>query len=317
MNKRIIPIFFTIDNNFAPFLSVAIKSLLDNASTEYFYNIHVVHKGISDENKEKILTLQSENSKIIFNEMNKSLECITDKMSNRLRADYFTLTIFFRIFIPEMFKEYDKALYLDSDICVNGDVSELYNIDLENNLLGGCVEKSSFETPQIANYFTNGVGVDYHDYINSGILILNMKELRNVKIDEKFLYLFNKYQFENCDPDQAYINAMCKGKIKYLDGTWNKSPVDNEIVENPKIVHYSLFLKPWHYDNVRYEKYFWDYASKTPFYDEIKTIKENWSEEDKKKDDRHFNKLLERCDEIVALPVTFKTVFESGKESRI
>ena len=63
--------------------------------------------------------------------MDKRLECITDKMGTRLRADFFTLTIFFRLFIPEMFKEYDKCIYLDSDIVVPGDISKLYNVDLE------------------------------------------------------------------------------------------------------------------------------------------------------------------------------------------
>ena len=54
MNKQIIPIFFTIDDNFAPYLSVAIKSMLDNANKDYFYNVHIVHEGLSNENKNKL-----------------------------------------------------------------------------------------------------------------------------------------------------------------------------------------------------------------------------------------------------------------------
>ena len=43
---------------------------------------------------------------------------ITDRIENRLRSDYFTMTIYFRIFIPDMYPEYDKAIYIDSDIVV-------------------------------------------------------------------------------------------------------------------------------------------------------------------------------------------------------
>ena len=57
MNKQIIPIFFTIDDNFAPYLSVAIKSMLDNANKDYFYNVHIVHEGHSNENKNNEETL--------------------------------------------------------------------------------------------------------------------------------------------------------------------------------------------------------------------------------------------------------------------
>ena len=110
-NSKIIPVFFTIDDNFAPFLSVALKSLLDKASQEYFYNIHIVNNGLSEENKNKILSLETDYAKIMFNNMDERLRTITDKKGTRLREDYFSLAIFFRIFIPDCFKEYDKAIY--------------------------------------------------------------------------------------------------------------------------------------------------------------------------------------------------------------
>ena len=317
-NSKIIPVFFTIDDNFAPFLSVAVKSLLDNASHEYFYNIHIVNNGLSEENKEKILSLETDYSKIIFNNMDERLKAITDKKGTRLREDYFSLAIFFRIFIPDCFKEYDKALYIDSDTLVTDDISKLYNTDLEGNYIGGCVDTSCFAVKDITNYFTNGVGVDYREYINSGVILFDMKTLRDKKFAEKFLYLFNKYNFGNVDPDQSYINAILKGHIKYLDGRWDTMPVDGgKEIPNPGIVHFNLFKKPWHYDNIMYEKEFWECAKKTPYYKEIKMIKDNYTDEDKKKDDECLEAMLKRCREIVNDEVTFKTVFDSGKEERL
>ena len=69
----------------------------------------------------------------------------------------------------------------------------LYNTDLEGNYIGGCVDTSCFEIKDITNYFTNGVGVDYREYINSGVILFDMKTLREKKFADKFLYLFYKY----------------------------------------------------------------------------------------------------------------------------
>ena len=77
--KEIIPIFFTIDKDYAPYLSVAIASLIDNASKEYNYNIHVVYESITEDAIKKLKTLEKDNVKIFFNEMKKGLESIIVK----------------------------------------------------------------------------------------------------------------------------------------------------------------------------------------------------------------------------------------------
>ena len=313
-----IPIFFAADDNYAPFLSVAIISLLDKSDKNKFYKIHILNDNMSLENIKKIKGLQTGNSEIIFNSINNNLECINDRLDNRLRPDIFTLTIYFRLFIPEMFKEYDKAIYIDSDVVLNSDISELYDIDLENNYIGACRDKSIIGIKEFENYFTKGVGIDYRDYINSGVLLLNMKELRNKKLSDKFLYLLNKYHFENVDPDQAYINFLCNGKIKYLDNAWDAMPnLEKNKLENPKLIHYNLFFKPWHYDNITYEEYFWEYAKKSIYYEEIVKIKNNYSASDKEKDQEYLNNMLKRASIIAESSNNFRTVYESGKETRL
>lgn len=313
-----IPIFFAADDNYAPFLSVAIISLLDKSDKNKFYKIHILNDNMSLENIKKIKGLQTSNSEIIFNSINNNLECINDRLDNRLRPDIFTLTIYFRLFIPEMFKEYDKAIYIDSDVVLNSDISELYDIDLENNYIGACRDKSIIGIREFENYFTKGVGIDYRDYINSGVLLLNMKELRNKKLSDKFLYLLNKYHFENVDPDQAYINFLCNGKIKYLDNAWDAMPnLEKNKLENPKLIHYNLFFKPWHYDNITYEEYFWEYAKKSIYYEEIVKIKNNYSASDKEKDQEYLNNMLKRASIIAESSNNFRTVYESGKETRL
>ena len=315
---KTIPIFFTIDAPYAPYLSVAIASLVDNASKEYNYNIHVVYESITDSAMKKLKTLERDNVKIIFNKMQKELESITNRKENLLRTDIFTLTIYFRLFIPEMFPEYKKAIYLDSDTCILGDVSELYNYDLQDNLFGGCNDISCQDNATLCAYFANNAGAEINDYINSGVLLMNMEKLREVNFANHFLYLLNKYHFDTVCPDQDYINAMAYGKILHLPNEWDAMPTNGSLVfEHPKIVHYNLFSKPWHYDNVDYEEYFWKYAERSLFKDEIFKEKNKFTKEMQREDIKVLDNLVNRAEKIMHNEVTFKKVFESGQEKRI
>ena len=316
--KKEIPIFFTIDDKYAPYISVAIKSIIDNASKEYKYKIKVLHQQIKEKNINKISSLKNENFEINFIDMKDGLESITDREENRLRCDYFTLTIYFRLFIPDMFPEYEKAIYIDSDIVVPGDISELYNIELGSNLIGACNDKSVIDVPEIAKYMEEAIGVNRYEYINSGVLLMNLKELRDKEFCKKFLKLLNTYHFDCIAPDQDYLNAMCNGKILYLDEKWDAMPAEGkEPLKNPKLIHYNLFQKPWCYDNIQYEEYFWKYAKQTDYYDEIINYKNNYSEEKKEADRKCLNVLITKADNMSEKDITFKKVFERGEKIRI
>ncbi len=318
LTKKEIPIFFTIDNSYAPYVSVAIKSIIENASKEYNYKIIILHQELNKENIENISSLAQEGFEIKFVYMKEGLEAITDRVENRLRCDYFTLTIYFRLFIPDMFPEYDKGIYIDSDVVVPGDISKLYNTDLGDNLIGACSDKSVVEVPELARYMEEAVGVSRFEYINSGVLLMNLKEMRAKEFSKRFLNLLNKYHFDCIAPDQDYLNAMCNGKILYLDESWDAMPTDGkEPLENPNIIHYNLFQKPWCYDNIQYEEYFWNYAKQTKYYEQIVEFKNNYSEEQKQSDKECLGTLVKKGGSMAENEVTFKKVMERGEQIRI
>lgn len=316
--KKEIPIFFAIDSSYVPFVSVAIKSISENSSKDYDYKIIILHQELSKENKQDIMELETKNLKIRFVSMDKGLESITDRKENKLRCDYFTLTIYYRLFIPEMFPEYDKGIYIDSDVVANGDISKLYNIDLGDNIIGACMDNSIKDIEPLVKYVQGAVGVKMEEYINSGMLLMNIEEMRKNKFSAKFLELLNKYHFDSVAPDQDYINAICNGRIKYLDEEWDTMPNDaRKELESPQIIHYNLFLKPWCYDNIQYEDYFWKYAKKTKFYDIICKIKKDYSKEQKEADKECLDNLIKRALEILDTEVTFKNLHEKGEKIRI
>ena len=289
-NLEVIPIFFAVDDGYMPFLAVALESLIENSSKKYYYSIKVLYTNISEENKKKINKYKRENVNIEFVDLNYYIEKVKDKLYTR---DYYTNTTYFRLFIANLYPQYNKAIYLDSDIVVLGDIAELYNQDIGDNLIAAAPDDVIQTIKVFQEYAEKVVGVaDYRNYFNAGILLMNLDEFRKFNFQNKFLYLLETIKFTVAQ-DQDYLNRLCKGKVKIIDKAWDTMPVGTETLEEKdlKIVHYNLADKPWHYDNIKYKEYFWKYAKKTEYYNEICKIKENYSEEERFKDMQQFKTL--------------------------
>ena len=289
-NLNVIPIFFAIDDGYIPFLAVALESLIENSSKQYYYSIKILYTNIKEENKKKINKYKRENVNIEFVDLNYYIEKVKDKLYTR---DYYTNTTYFRLFIANLYPQYNKAIYLDSDIVVLGDIAELYNQDIGDNLIAAAPDDVIQTIKVFQEYAEKVVGVaDYRNYFNAGILLMNLDEFRKFNFQDKFLYLLETIKFTVAQ-DQDYLNRLCKGKVKIIDKAWDKMPIANDDFDDKdlKIVHYNLADKPWHYDNIRYKDYFWKYAKKTEYYNEICKIKENYSEEERFKDMQQFKTL--------------------------
>lgn len=313
-----IPVFFTIDNSYAPFLAVALHSAVQNASADRHYKAIILHQDVSEENRRRISSLAKPNFEIEFVPMQSGLESITDRMSNRLRCDYFTLTIYFRLFIPAMFPEFDKAIYIDSDVVIPGDLAQLYDTDLGDNYIAACPDHSIEDVEPLVRYTMEAVGMEKGKYINSGVLLMNLKALREKDFDKHFLNLLNTYHLDCIAPDQDYLNALCHGKIHYLPECWDAMPNDNKpALKDAKIIHYNLFSKPWCYDGVQYGEEFWRYAEGSGYLADAKAYKDSYSQEQKESDSKCMNLLVQRGAEIAASEMTFRKLQESGVKIRL
>ncbi len=317
MNKTI-PVFFTIDDGYAPFLAVALSSAVKNSSKNRKYRAIILHENLSEENSKKLLSLSADNFEVVLMPMRKSFDALDDRMSNRLRCDYFTLTIYFRLFIPQMFPQYDKGIYIDSDVVITDDIAKLFDIDIGDNYIGACRDLSIADVPPLVAYTENAVGADKGGYINSGVLLMNLKKMRDDGFEEHFLHLLNTYHFDSIAPDQDYINAICKGKIHYLDEEWDAMPNESKApLKHPRLIHYNLFSKPWCYDGIQYGEVFWQYAEDSGFIDEIKKYKENYGDEKKNADSKCLELLVKRGEEIQKNEITFKNLSEKGERIRL
>lgn len=295
-SQKLIPIFFATDDNYVPFLDVTLRSLIANASKKYKYIINVINTGLNKEKTDLVKKLENENFEINFCDVSEYVAPIKNKLKNLY---HFSLATWYRLFIQSLFPQYDKVLYLDCDIIVLGDISKLYNTELGNNLLGAarCHIVSDHEV--FGEYAEKFCGVPRQNYLQAGILVMNLKEFRKRDLENKFLYLINKYNFDVIDPDQGYLNAMCCGSVKMLPNGWNKEAIPAPLEGKLNIVHYALYKKPWQYDDVFNKEYFWEYAKISPFYEEILKNKENFTEEMKVKKEQANIAIVEHAKRVI------------------
>lgn len=290
-----IPVCFATDDNYVPFLAVALASLLDNASKDKFYRIFVLTSGLKQENMDSILKQKTENSSIEFISLSKELDKVQSMFHLR---DYYSKETYYRIFIPNLFPQYEKVLYLDCDITVLGDVSELYNTSIHGYYVGAAVEEVMQTFEVFGNYVEKANGINRKAYFNAGILLINCRRWRNRHIAERFVDLLNRYKFRVVQ-DEDYLNVLCKNNIKWINLGWNKTSYENKKFDNKnlKIIHWKINWRPWKYKNVLYEEYFWKYAKMTDFYDYLIQMRDSRNNEDFKKDDLLMENLSKMAQE--------------------
>ena len=301
MNKEI-PIFFSTDDNYIPYLDVAVSSLIANASKEFNYRIIILNTGLNNANVDKIKQNEREKFKIDFVDISTDVEKIKSKLKN---VYHFSIVTYYRLFIASLFPQYGKVIYLDCDLVVLGDISELYHTELGDNILGACPEQFVQNTKEFRAYAAEALGVDPDGYVNAGVLLMNLAEFRKNRIEEKFVRLITEHDFDLLDPDQAYLNYLCFDKIQILSNGWNKEPMPLACEGKKNIVHYALYKKPWQYDDVMDGEYFWYYAERSPFYEQIILNKQNFGEAEREQKEVTAREILEHALMIVASDNTF------------
>ncbi len=275
-----VPVFFASDDNYVGPLSVAIESLKENRNKENTYNIYVLTTGLKDSNVRNLKTLEDDGFTIEIVDANQYLERIKDELSIR---DYYSYSTYLRFFIPNMFPDIDKGIYLDSDLVINTDISMLYEMDFGMDYLCASVDDVVPQNEVFKDYTRYALGIEPEKYFNAGILLMNLELMREEKLFYKFIEMSKRRKFPVAQ-DQDFLNVLCYSKVGYLDKSWNKIAMyEDSFMGEPKIVHYKLSYKPWHYKNVMYEDLFWKYAKNTPYYEKMIYERDNYNGQEKDK----------------------------------
>ena len=309
--NNIIPIFFACDDNFVKYTMVSMRSIMDNASKDYQYVIHILNTNICDEMKKAVKDMENDNFTIRFEDVTDYLTSISDKLPLR---DYYSKTTYFRMFIAEMFPEYEKAIYIDSDTVVPGDISELYFHDLKDNYVGAANEQVMIQENVYGEYVEKVLGIDRYHYFNAGLLLINCEQFRENHVLDQFVDLLHTYNFV-VTQDEDYLNLICKDKVLWLEQPWN-TEVFGEIAypeSEFKMIHYIMVSKPWHYEDARYAEQFWKYAKKTAVYEEIQEVLANYTQEQRKEDAASCERLLQTAKDEIAKENNYLNLLKRGQ----
>ena len=275
--KKIVPIFYACDDTFVKYTIVSIKSLIENASKDRLYKIYILNTGVSDKMVEETEKLIQDGVEIKFVNIRGLVEKTSDKLPLR---DYYSKTTYFRFYIADLFPEYDKAIYIDSDTVVLGDMADLYDTEIGDCYVAACNEQAMVQTEVYGNYVEKVMGIDRNNFFNAGLLLINCRAFRENKVLEQFLTMLGIYTFL-VTQDEDYLNVICHNKVHWLHQGWNtevygKIPVKDEEI---KILHYIMVAKPWHYHDCKYKEHFWKYAEMTSVYQEILEVLNNYTDE--------------------------------------
>lgn len=234
------------------FLTTMNSLSVNNPKSEF--DVYVMHSNLEDSDKEYIKTKIADNINPIYIFMDESL------FKGAPTVKRYPYEIYYRIFAPIMLpKELDRVLYIDCDLIVHKNIDPLYNMSFQGNYFVACTQIRGFM--QWFNRIRLTVGKD-HTYINTGVMLINLKELRDViNIDEIFKFI-RRNGWRMCLYDQDVIFKFFGNKIRLIDARLynlsdrlimfhnkfyhSKYKIDKDWVENNNmIVHYLGTNKPW------------------------------------------------------------------------
>ena len=298
-HAKVVPVFLTINNAYAPYAAASIHSLTQKCDKKRYYRVIILHDGLSWPNRIRLRSLVTDNVAIQFKKITHSLylKAIVMYCTRRQKGagDFFSSAVYYyRAFIPRLFPLYEKAVYIDSDTILLGDIGELFDIDLGDKVLAAMVDPKVTVIPEFRGYVDKAVGVPHDEYVNSGVQVMDLRKMRKMKYLSTMIDLIRKYDADLVAPDQDYLNVILQGQILPLDAKWNAEPA-KDLPAGTKLVHFNLFNKPWDYKNVPCEKLFWNAARGTGFYGDLKRQQEAFDAEKQKADHAKVEALIKKA----------------------
>ncbi|MBP9995941.1 MAG: glycosyltransferase family 8 protein [Lachnospiraceae bacterium] len=282
-------ICFAVDDNYAPYLKVALYSLLQNRNRGYFYNIIILHTQLSSDSMKLIMSVAKDENQVEVNFTDVS--ALASGVDYEINTYVSIATNYRLLLFSDMFKAYDRMLYLDCDIIVDGDIGKLYFEDM-NDSLAVAVEETDFRqlgyckkavfldksNPyNVDNYRTDALKMKHPEtYFNAGVILLDLEKCRK-EFDVEYVFGVlqrAKYHYN----DQDVLNIIFDGKVKLVDYIWNYHnnveffcSLDPKIYgalytdvrrKKPNIIHYVSSKKPWN-EIVPMGEYYKSYKEKS------------------------------------------------------
>lgn len=311
-NRGGVNVAFCSDKNNIKYLSVALESLVAHVSASRKYNIYLLSDDLSLSDQALLTSIVKEKDNVEFKYIDiKENLSLTDSL---FIDRHLTTAAYWRFLLPEILYGIDKILYLDTDVIICDDVGIVFDTDMEGYHFAGCLDQAvhccNFGDFKLSKeILARFKYTDFSSYINSGVLLLNLEQLRIEKISRKLLDCASKNKL--IFHDQDAINIVSKHHIKLLDQRWNftthlcpelysidtqKSMLDMISAWDIGIIHYLGAFKPWNSDNGCLYMIWRQYALKSPYFIEVSEVNKNQT---------HYS-----SDVYITIPMRFKSAIK-------
>ena len=207
------------DNNYINPMLVAAQSAVQSADKDTKYEFHLLlNEDISSSNLEKLECMR---------ELHKRHDFVIHHLKdiykeNVMRIGHITSVTYFRLQLPSLLTHAEKCIYLDCDVLVCQDLSELFCTDISEQYIAGVRAPRHYRTEKVIQETLSRLDIPAIDqYINAGVMLMNLDRMRRDGIENQFHNLIkNHYPSQ----DEDIINKACYGMIQILPPRYNIMP---------------------------------------------------------------------------------------------
>lgn len=213
-------ICYITDNGYVQHTLVSMASLKASKYPTSAYKVFVVCDKVDQDKKDMFKKFSGEGLEVkIVDAENRDFE----KKSYEI-GKYISASTYIRLRLPSILKEIDRVLYMDGDVIVQDDLTELFNINMGENFTmagsldyGTCISSLTWDK---VDYIRNTLPGYENTYINAGVLVMELDKLRKSKFEERCKELYDTRK-DFIYADQDIINFAEQRNIKVFPIYWN------------------------------------------------------------------------------------------------
>ncbi|MGN1408340.1 glycosyltransferase [Lactobacillus sp.] len=219
-NKDAIQVCFALHDNdgtYSSRVAVAMLSVMRKTKSPICFHI-LLDESVDEVNRRRLAQVARENGATIeFHLIN------NQKIEENVTAFYtkvYSVAAMYRLFIPQILSRKNRVIYLDADVLVNRDITELWKNKLDNNAIGAVVDSGQLAHRYVTTFVRKGFGTR-NEYFNSGVLLMNLEKIRKEgDLWNRFIEYAQK-DIQSDLVDQDALNYIFHNDVLYLDEKWN------------------------------------------------------------------------------------------------
>ncbi|ASQ29973.1 putative two-domain glycosyltransferase, family 8 (DUF4422, ATP grasp domains) [Campylobacter avium LMG 24591] len=287
-----VPIVFCTDDNYTLYTCVAIRSIAKNIDKKYKIDIVIIYDELSQKSINTLLSLKNDTLSLRL--------CKFKAQEDFFIHGHFSKLSYYRFFLAYIMQNYQKVIYLDSDIIANFDISKLYEkVNFDGELVAaakalGVIYRYDINpflkelNCSLQDYWDKILKIsNFENYFNAGVLIFNIPQILKEDTVTKFLQA-TKLIKSPLGVDQDILNSVLDERVKFIGNEFNftREPLSIELdlenhlsqklfnqyiyaKNNFKLIHYADKLKPWHFPSLPNADLWWNYAKNDDNYEKL------------------------------------------------